>query len=669
MAHDLIPEVHDILKLCQAFAFEGQTRRRSPHSNVLSVHNEVVSKGYKLQSKPSWEGVVKHHHGKNFKLFPDTPDLFLLDMADSLAAAISRGDNRLRLGHPQPFKKYGFDDKLFRLWKNQGKDRQRGRQYRPFQLEKVLEFLEKDPDVNEFYKFIGDSMFERAEDATIGANLTSLFIHSELTGKFYRLLKQAEYGVNPADLSKGRKGLVTLYKSKMDDWSLAVTRFKIRFPQKPIRTKDMNVFSKLSETRASIEAQFKDRVFFNTSDEMLMILPPDMSTQTLSRFLNYGFWIEYVEQKQILNKLNPKPVIGNGDVKEGIVAPPHPVIINPPICEICQMEKGEKKWIKDYILMMDLCDRCKEIVSVNAWPPDVKELCEKDIPGLAIWLDERIDEDICKHCFDIRIENKDTRLKKLARWSEEKIGIDDEDILTGINPRVIWIKINLDFAELIRSLELLYGKYLKEIGVQNESGAVEIRFSVLTEYRRDYDKFLTEFEKALRKHFCDDMEVPILEDLFVIKIAVLGQIIGVLNIYNDLFAAYFPRFKDLNSSPLKLSISCSRSKFPFFEHWELLRKPASDIHITLINKGEVITNVKSLDEILIRAGHAKDKSNIRALHKLAEIAKLSETLASIALQDKSNKDYNRYREILPMGMGFNSLLTLTKILEDQNEVY
>ncbi|MBI4654690.1 MAG: hypothetical protein HY752_06805 [Nitrospirae bacterium] len=55
--------------------------------------------------------VLKHHHGWNFKLYPDTPDLFLLDMADSLAAAISRGDNRLRLGYSRPYIKYGFDDK------------------------------------------------------------------------------------------------------------------------------------------------------------------------------------------------------------------------------------------------------------------------------------------------------------------------------------------------------------------------------------------------------------------------------------------------------------------------------------------------------------------------------------------------------------------------------
>jgi len=53
---------------------------------------------------------------------------------------------------------------------------------------------------------------------------------------------------------------------------------------------------------------------------------------------------------------------------------------------------------------------------------------------------------------------------------------------------------------------------------------------------------------------------------------------------------------------------------------------------------------------------------------LADIAKLSEKLAEVTLQDKSDKYYMRYKEILPMGMDFSSLLTLAKIMGDQNEI-
>lgn len=38
----------------------------------------------------TWEGVCKHHHGEGFGTFPDTSNLFLLHIADGLAAGVSR---------------------------------------------------------------------------------------------------------------------------------------------------------------------------------------------------------------------------------------------------------------------------------------------------------------------------------------------------------------------------------------------------------------------------------------------------------------------------------------------------------------------------------------------------------------------------------------------------
>ena len=643
------------LKLCELYRFSDRGRKRSPHSNTYSVLKEAESKGFNLSNNLSWFGVLKHHHGWNVKLYPDTPDLFLLDMADSLAASISRGDNQLRLGCRRPFIRYGFDDRTFKLWKNHPKDRKRGRRARPLKLEKVFEFLAGNSTLDKFYEFVGESIYERAEDATIGANLTSLHIHSILTGKFYRLLKKASYIVPQAEINK--RNVQKVYTDRINEWNFTISKLKIHFPQRPVRSKDMNVFEKLKETRQKIEADFKDHIFFNTSDEIIIVQTPDMDIHILKPYLDYGFWIEYSERKQFLKDLNPNPDDSIGEFKEGLALKKLPSEkIVPSICEICQKDKASKEWIKDYILSMEICESCKRVISEHPWPPDKENLCKKDIVSLEEWFDEKTGEDLCQDCFNIRTCLPETRLHKLKEWSEKEE-----------NPKVIWVKVNLDFFELIKSLERLYARYLKDIGVPDFGDKVEIRFSVLSEFHKDYEKFLKDFEKSLREDFKENMEVPILEDFFVIKIGALSQIMDPLKTFYNLFINYFPQFKDINSSPLKISISCSNAKFPFFEHWEILQEPKSDVHITLIDEGKVKANIKSLEEILIRSQYVS-KASIGALHKLANIAKLSEKLAQVALKDKSDKDYKTYKDILPMGMDFNSLLTFAKIMEDQYEV-
>jgi len=58
-----------------------------------------------------------------------------------------------------------------------------------------------------------------------------------------------------------------------------------------------------------------------------------------------------------------------------------------------------------------------------------------------------------------------------------------------------------------------------------------------------------------------------------------------------------------------------------------------------------------------------------AFYKLAEISKLSEKLAEIKFNDRSEKaDFENYdilkRNLLPIGMDFSSILTFIKLLEE-----
>ncbi len=91
----------------------------------------------------------------------------------------------------------------------------------------------------------------------------------------------------------------------------------------------------------------------------------------------------------------------------------------------------------------------------------------------------------------------------------------------------------------------------------------------------------------------------------------------------------------------------------------------SEIHIGLIGRGEIKATLSNVESLLTTREATFRKS---ALHNLAEIARISESLARLRFEDRSERaDYNTYRNLnrlLPMGLDFRSILTLAKILEE-----
>jgi hypothetical protein len=70
-----------------------------------------------------------------------------------------------------------------------------------------------------------------------------------------------------------------------------------------------------------------------------------------------------------------------------------------------------------------------------------------------------------------------------------------------------------------------------------------------------------------------------------------------------------------------------------------------------------------LSDVLIALDHGKR----RALHRLREIAQTSRALAELVLGDKQDRDsasYEKLRQILPLGLHFEDLVTLTNLAED-----
>jgi len=198
--------------------------------------------------------------------------------------------------------------------------------------------------------------------------------------------------------------------------------------------------------------------------------------------------------------------LDKGLYKKGSVYADLPNQINPPICEICQLNQATEKWIDE---------------------------------------ESGIVENLCANCFNIR--KRGSKFPKLDEWEKERAS------------RILWIRICLDMDELINILEDLYAEYLRSLGVKEPEERAEIRFSVLSEFDWDYKEFLNKFRNEILETFGENNFQQILEEFIAVKIESLGDILTVLKVFDNIFTEFFPKFKEVGS-PIKLGVVCSNNK-------------------------------------------------------------------------------------------------------------
>ena len=600
MPRELVPELHDIMKITKY----GHVRKNFPFWD-------------KAPNKPTWEGIIKHHIRK--KLFPDSPDTFILRIADSLASSFSRP----RLYERSEDTGEGWSVK--KLWNPQ--EEADARILDDKKVIELMEFLNTDPSKNESFEKYGDILKKRSEDSALGKNITSLFTHLKLTGQFYRILKSRyENEIKAIDFSgKDNQKIWDMFWEFYKGWKLVTVASKLHFNQKPYRVVDLNIFIKLEQILNEISIKFLDNIILRTSDELLMVYPDWNIEDKLKEILEEeSFWLEIALSKRELNRLEPNPSL--------IKDKPYPLrrniyfeleeSIEPPICEICQMAKA-----------------------TQIWQAEKEELAEDKTEEEGV-------ERLCQACYSIR--SMGARLKKLKYWTDEG------------DAKVAWVKVTLNFDDLIIALENLNKNYLDQLKIETKPEDIKIRFSVISEFQSDYDLFIEEYSSTIKEEFNSASVETILSDFHCIKITKNRDILKLLEIYHNLLLKYFPKFVDIGSSPLRLTIVGAGSKFPFFEVWRIIEDSDEDINISLIGHGAPIkTKNKALEQMLLAEKPYYRKS---ALHNLAEIARISESLAKLKFKDRSDrKDYSTYRileENLANLMDFRSILTFAKLLED-----
>jgi len=651
---ELKPEIHDIGKLIDSSIikhnFENYPRK------LKSVPS--------IKINPIWEGILQHHCTERDEEYPKSFKTFVLSIADSVASATSRhievkGEapryNVYKLWNPS-------DTNIHELSKVINEDTAS-----IDWISKIVEFVNRNPTVEEFFETFGEYIKIRTEDAVPGANITSLWTHSRLTALFYHFLYNYLEKVDDKWFEVASKDKIRDYIRRIrENTKIKIVKIKINFPQHPVRIRDLNIFDALTEVKDKLLDEYPNNIIFVGFNELMLVLPLSENLSSIREIISkYGFWLEYVERIQNLDQPYPDPdriirlinklqkiqikkfeeqiakvppnkrkiaeegirkaifekgreakriadfwnechyELDKGLYKKGSIYSDLPSQINPPICEICQLNQATEKWVDE---------------------------------------ESGIVENLCMNCFNIR--KKGSRFPKLDEWEKE-----------GAN-KILWIRVELDINQLINVLEDLYAEYLRSLGIKEPEERAEIRFSVLSEFGWDYKEFLDKFRNKLLEVFGEDNFQQILEEFVSVRIKDLKDIRAVLRIFDEILTKFFPKFKEIES-PIKLGIVCSSIKYPFLESWRILSDLKYDTHVSVSGKGEIKLNLSQLTSFL--EINARDKA---LLYKLTAVSEISEKLAEIVLYDRSDRDYRKYKPLRDAikKFGFKNILTYAKIM-------
>lgn len=608
--NDLVPELHDVLKL------------------TVLEHNFSDFSHFQqyIPQTRTWDGIYNHHLGEDYPGLPFDRDTFLLCFADSQASSFSRHlEGKYKNIVEQVEKEEKIKPFTYKIWNPppQGVDID-PRLRKDDDIIALLQFLTIDPNFSDFKNRYFDIMCTRPEEMKVGRNVTSLLSHMVLTGKIYRLLKQSKVNIlEESEIKPDREYLIQLTRDKGNRWKFFLALLKFDFIQNPFRARDFWIFDMQQEVMDKVSSHFPDNLLLRFENRLLLIYDDEEVFNEIIAMAK-GLIISKVSaQTPIAQVKFPDPFRLPGFKGPEPNYPDLPDIIKPPLCEICQMAPAELTWPDDYVSRH----------------------------GKQIGEEER-KEELCRACFDIR--QRPSRLKKFTSWSEAG------DTL------VAWVRRSLQYPRLVESLEELYWHYLKKFIPDMPREDVQIRFSLIEEFSRDYQQFIQEFHQALSNKFGEENCETLNDWLWCIKLNHNREVFDILESYHQALKHHFPALKDMESSPISLVVAICNAKFPFFQIWRQMQDFQEGVKILLRGHGGLTTDNRHLEALLMAKNNSYPKT---ALHGLAEVAKISEALAGIKFADRWDKrDHPVYEQLKksvePLGLDFRSLLTFARLLED-----
>jgi len=585
-----VDEAHDIGKLFV----------KGVKHNLEDMLDELKRQGVREES-PVIQSILKHHCTEDMQLYPDSYETLLVHLADILASQASRILRKLR----ERLRKLGTNHCVYKLWKGPLCNRDTPPLHNRYDM--LINYLKRDPEGKRFLSIFRRHLLQRAEDARRGANITSLYSHSILSGKFFRLLYK--YYFNEIRKMKidftSKEDVCSKANDILNKLSVTVTYLRIIPMQYIYRVKDLNVFEIIKDILSTFENNYRDHVLYRGFDDILIIDLPgaNIHEELIRNAHDYGFYVDmhalyttFQKDKNRVLGIEPRKIAKRFKMREcrGVKRdcfedlyryPPLQERIDPPICVICQLR-----------------------------------------PATMTWVDEEsgLIEHLCEQCYRVRTYSP-RRLYKLAEWSEGTVA---------------WIRVSLDIEALEDALVKLYVRYLLELGIKNADEVVNdiereegiVSPTLLQEFLWDYSEFVKALGREISSLFQEDNVEMIDNSFYVVKIERPSTIVSLIESYNRLLWKRFPRLAALGDvEPIRFGISISHVKYPFHEHWRLLSSMRRGFLLYAHRRGIVEATYRELNATLRFYRSREVARRKRILYRAIEIAEYSKLLADAEL--------------------------------------
>ena len=691
MGMKFVPEMHDIGKL-----IEGGWCHLTTDGESLRVHIEkgpsfdnldwVVLNLEKLPfDNATWLAIVYHMDRttewvrdlseplpKDITIgIEDRVRLFLTIIADHLAATTGRA-----LGKEE--KRVGAEEaEVHRLW-NPGfadaLEAEPGIKPVPIAndeaLRKAIELLKNETDWGGYLEEYGPSMQICAEDKDAARRVTSLLSHSELLGKFYRVLEGAvELLDDPPRLAL--KGLAGTEVTKVSEaeacWVGRLVRAVVKFHQQPVRPGDLGVFERLGKCHEAFGRVYPDNLLFASTDTLWLFLPgqdgPPLN-EVLKGYTQAGFYVECIVHQAALEDLTirfeAKDFAGEQKWLKGEVAKKQQALANEQnrlaivagrlarattpekqeaqrrviddaqkAVQRLQVEisesQGRLKWLpyrQSVFKLMDCAFYPKDIFDTLSFDPHMCEICQMR-PGKEMRFGTATDY-LCPLCAGIRKGGFSQR--ELSSWLERGQG------------NVLWVKTNLDPERLEATLTDLFAAYVdklkleagKQVGIK---AALRLP-ALLRDFVGDYRALLEEIDAEVERVAGERKWMAALaEDAWVLSIQDGGQVYGLLKRYCELLAERFPVFWSgpdmggqvtMPNPPIRLGVSIGSAKYPFYQHWRYVSAPPAPVSVWVVGREPLEVGLVGLKALLTVNFSVREARQGRThLHKLASIERRS----------------------------------------------
>ncbi|RLI61797.1 MAG: hypothetical protein DRO88_12625 [Promethearchaeia archaeon] len=630
MEKELVPEIHDILKLT------GPSKYHECPNNcpeLQTIKNSLIYKA--LKHHCVWKSQKNNKHKskhKNCICYPIDSNLFALALADDRASIISR---RLQDIY--------FSRRVFKIWKDDKmseEDQIKARKEPQPKNILLLDEIASCKDENAFTLFENHKKeFEERSESAGQCPFASLYTHSMLTKYWYNFFirNTSHFGI-PKVIQKSDDAL-KLKESILKTKKIIFLRLKLNTRTKLARLRDVKLIKDVPKLLMELSNELGSAIY-NLGNETLLVCPQTKSEiieNKISSKLTSNYFIELIKEESYLYDNNHDHSGNNHDHSGNIqdsLSDNFPKLFksfNKTIYPILE-EKIKPDSNNEASRNNIICDLCQMASSTKIY--------EKG----------QTKEHLCDSCYLFRTEAE--RATSFASWGEEDIAC--------------FINFSIDVAKVISFLVDRFNDIFKDklSNKDQNLSSSDLGFSILNEFLEDYNRFLSAFRQRIlneEKYKETKNHEKISDNFIIIKLERLSEMIQILNIYKKLITDFFPKFKETKESPIKLAISCSHVKFPFFEHWRYLENPKNDVEVMLVGRrGKMSIKLKQLDALL-----DLKLENKTAIEKLAKIAETSEQLAWMQIfSSEGIKNHPKLQEALRKGLKLSDLLTYVKIKSD-----